>query len=64
MSVDEVPRELLREVAAQTKSLSRALPYPEYAAIVRHIAGVKWRYHRGTRREANPITYAANAEQP
>ena len=43
VSVDDVPRAILREVAAQTKSLSRALPYPEYAGIVHRIARVKWR---------------------
>ena len=43
-SRDYVPRDLLREVAAQTKSLSRVLPYPEYAAIVHRIARLKRRF--------------------
>ena len=43
VSRDYVPRDLLREVAARTKSLSRVLPYPEYAAIVHRIARLKRR---------------------
>jgi hypothetical protein len=39
----EVPRELLRQVAADLKALSRALPYDEYATIVYRIARLRWR---------------------
>jgi hypothetical protein len=39
----ELPRELLRDVASNLKSLARILPYAEYAAIVHRIAEVRWR---------------------
>jgi hypothetical protein len=39
----EVPRELVRQVAANLKALARALPYDEYATIVYRIARVRWR---------------------
>jgi hypothetical protein len=39
----EVPRELLRQVAADLKALARALPYDEYATIVYRIARLRWR---------------------
>lgn len=39
----ELPREILREVASNLKSLARILPYTEYAEIVRRIAEVRWR---------------------
>lgn len=39
----ELPREILREVASNLKSLARILPYTEYAAIVRRISEVRWR---------------------
>jgi hypothetical protein len=41
-SVD-VPRELLRQVAADLKSLAKALPYDEYATIVYRIARLRCR---------------------
>jgi hypothetical protein len=37
------PRELVQEVAASLKSLSKILPYAEYAAIVHRIAQLRWR---------------------
>lgn len=43
----ELPREILREVASNLKSLARILPYAEYASIVRRIAEVRWRCERG-----------------
>jgi hypothetical protein len=39
----EPPRELVRDVASNLKSLARILPYAEYAAIVHRIAQVRWR---------------------
>jgi len=42
-ATDAAPRELVREVAASLKSLAKVLPYPEYAAIVRTIADLRWR---------------------
>lgn len=50
---EEVPRDLLRDVAAQMKSLSRVLPYPEYAAIVQRIARLKWRCMLGDAPRSN-----------
>ena len=41
------PRELVREVAANLKSLAKVLPYPEYAAIVHRIAHLRWRCETG-----------------
>ena len=38
----ELPRELLREVAASLRSLSKVVPYEEYALIVHRIARVRW----------------------
>ena len=38
----ELPRELLREVAASLRSLSKVVPYGEYALIVHRIARVRW----------------------
>ncbi|HEY2853376.1 MAG TPA: hypothetical protein VGJ18_11050 [Gemmatimonadaceae bacterium] len=38
----ELPRELLREVAASLRSLSKVVPYEEYAIIVHRIARVRW----------------------
>ena len=40
----EVPRELLQQVAASLKALARALPYDEYATIVYQIARLRWRF--------------------
>ena len=37
------PQEVVREVAANLKSLARVLPYAEYAAIVHRIARLRWR---------------------
>ena len=37
------PPEIVREVAASLKSLSRILPYADYAAIVHRIATLRWR---------------------
>lgn len=37
------PREIVREVAASLKSLSKVLPYADYAAIVHRIAKLRWR---------------------
>lgn len=37
------PREVVQEVAASLKSLSKILPYAEYAAIVHRIAQLRWR---------------------
>jgi hypothetical protein len=39
----EVPRELVRQVAANLRALAKALPYDEYATIVYRIARVRWR---------------------
>jgi hypothetical protein len=39
----DVPRELLRQVAADLKALAKALPYDEYATIVYRIARLRWR---------------------
>lgn len=39
----EPPRELLRDVAANLKSLAKVIPYAEYAAIVRRIAQLRLR---------------------
>jgi hypothetical protein len=39
----ELPRELLRDVASNLKSLAKILPYAEYAAIVQRIAELRWR---------------------
>ena len=36
-------RELVRDVAANLKSLASVLPYPEYRAIVHRIAQLRWR---------------------
>jgi hypothetical protein len=49
----EPPRELLREVASNLKSLATILPYAEYAAIVRRIAEVRWRCEVGIARSAS-----------
>lgn len=38
----ELPRELLREVASSLRSLSKVMPYEEYAVIVHRIARVRW----------------------
>ena len=43
----ELPREILRDVASNLKSLARILPYTEYAAIVHRIAEVRWRCELG-----------------
>jgi hypothetical protein len=37
------PREIVREVATSLKSLSKILPYAEYADIVHRIAQLRWR---------------------
>jgi hypothetical protein len=37
-----VPTALVRQVAAELKSLSKVVPYEEYASIVHRIARVKW----------------------
>lgn len=37
------PSDLVREVASGLKSLSRVLPYDEYASVVYRIARVRWR---------------------
>jgi hypothetical protein len=39
----EVPREFVREVAGNLRSLAKVLPYAEYAAIVHRIAHLRWR---------------------
>lgn len=39
----EIPRELLRQVAADLKALAKALPYDEYATIVYRIARLRCR---------------------
>jgi hypothetical protein len=39
----ELPRELVRTVAASLKSLMLVLPYEEYADIVQRIARLRWR---------------------
>lgn len=39
----ELPRELVRSVAANLKSLMLVLPYEEYADIVQRIARLRWR---------------------
>ena len=44
------PREIVREVAASLKSLSKILPYGEYAAIVHRIAQLRWRCESRERR--------------
>lgn len=49
------PRELVREVAASLKSLAKVLPYAEYAAIVHHIARLRWRCRAEQRRGLSPI---------
>jgi hypothetical protein len=38
-----VPTELIREVATRLKTLAKALPYDEYAAIVHRVAWLRWR---------------------
>ena len=37
-----VPSALVREVASGLKSLSKVLPYEEYASVVHRIARVRW----------------------
>jgi hypothetical protein len=44
---DGAPRELVREVASNMKSLAKVLPYAEYAAIVHRIADLRWRCGAG-----------------
>jgi hypothetical protein len=41
------PRELVREVADSLRSLAKVLPYGEYAAIVHHVARLRWRCGAG-----------------
>ena len=38
-----VPTAVVREVAAGLKSLSKVMPYEEYASVVYRIARVRWR---------------------
>jgi hypothetical protein len=48
----DVPRDLVREVAASLESLARLLSYDEYAFIVHRIASLRWRCERAKCREA------------
>jgi hypothetical protein len=57
----EPPRELLQYVASNLKSLARVLPYPEYAAIVRRIAEVRWRCELAT---ASSAAASSRSELP
>ena len=40
------PREIVREVAFQLKSLPKVMPYEEYARIVHRVASLKWQYEQ------------------
>jgi hypothetical protein len=62
----ELPRELLREVAASLRSLSKVVPYEEYALIVHRIARVRWQceHIKNTRSADAAIEQSEGFTQP
>lgn len=60
------PREVVREVAASLGSLAKVLPYEEFAAIVHHIARLRWRCGGGPASSNSPKTrnFAAGMSLP
>jgi len=64
----EPPRSLLREVAASLRSLTKILPYEDYALIVHRIARIRWQCEniksaRGGELARELSTFSGNLER-